>query len=79
MGAARTAKACGVEHLILTHFSARIRDASKSLNEAMEEYGDTCGITFANDGDRIQIDVDGNVAFYRRNERGWKQHNLTHH
>lgn len=79
MGAARTAKACGAEHLVLTHFSARIRDATESLNEAMEEYGDVGGITYANDGDRLQIDIDGNVRFYRRNEQGWKQHNITHH
>lgn len=78
MGAARTAKACGAEHLVLTHFSARIRDASESLTEAKEEYEDA-GITYANDGDRFQIDVDGNVTFYRRNEHGWKQHNITHH
>jgi len=78
MGAARTAKACGAEHLVLTHFSARIRDASESLTEAKEEYEDA-GITYANDGDRLQIDVDGNVMFYRRNELGWKQHNITHH
>ena len=78
-GAARTAKACGAEHLVLTHFSARIRDASESLNEAIEEYGEGRGIAYANDGDRLQIDVDGNVTFYRRNEHGWKQHNLTHH
>ncbi|MDA8717795.1 MBL fold metallo-hydrolase [Candidatus Poseidoniales archaeon] len=79
MGAARTARACGAEHLVLTHFSARIRDASESLNEAMEEYGEVGGITYANDGDRLQIDIDGNVTFYRRNEQGWKQHNITHH
>ena len=79
MGAARTARACGAEHLVLTHFSARIRDASESLNEAMEEYGEVGGITYANDGDRLQIDIDGNVMFYRRNEQGWKQHNITHH
>ena len=79
MGAARTAKACGAEHLVLTHFSARIRDATESLNEAMEEYGDVGGITYANDGDRLQIDIDGNVTFYRRNEQGWKQHNISHH
>ena len=79
MGAARTAKACGAEHLILTHFSARIREASASLDEAVNEYGDSSGITYAKDGDRVRIDVEGNVTFYRRNEEGWKQHNLTHH
>lgn len=79
MGAARTAKACGAEHLILTHFSARIRDASESLDEAINEFGGSSGITYANDGDRLRIDVEGNVTFYRRNEDGWKQHNLTHH
>ena len=78
-GAARTAKACGAEHLILTHFSARIREASISLNEAVNEYADSGGITYANDGDRVRIDVEGNVTFFRRNEDGWKQHNLTHH
>ena len=52
---------------------------TESLNEAMEEYGDVGGITYANDGDRLQIDIDGNVTFYRRNEQGWKQHNISHH
>jgi ribonuclease BN (tRNA processing enzyme) len=78
MGAARTARASGAEHLVLTHFSARIRDASESLNEASAELEGT-GIEYANDGDRLQIDVDGNVMFYRRREDGWEQHNITHH
>ena len=79
MGAARTAKTCGAQHLVLTHFSARIRDASESLGEAMEAMENVDGITYANDGDRLQIDIDGNVTFYRRNKDGWKQHNITHH
>lgn len=79
MGAARTAKTCRAQHLVLTHFSARIRDASESLGEAMEVVENVDGITYANDGDRLQIDVDGNVTFYRRNKDGWKQHNITHH
>ena len=79
MGAARTAKTCGAQHLVLTHFSARIRDASESLGEAMEAMENVDGITYAKDGDRLQIDIDGNVTFYRRNKDGWKQHNITHH
>ena len=41
IGALRTALKCNAEHLILTHFSARIRDAEEATSEAKEVLGDS--------------------------------------
>ena len=76
-GAARTALQCNAEHLILTHFSARIRDAEEAVSEAKEVLGDAHGLASANDGDRIRIDDDGAVSMLKRIDKGWTQHNLS--
>ena len=78
-GAARTAAHCKAQHLVLTHFSARLRDADDSLTEAKEVLGQTCAVATANDGDRVRIDEDGNAILLKASESGWVQHNLTHH
>jgi ribonuclease Z len=78
-GAARTALECNAEHLILTHFSARIRDAEEAVSEAKEILGDAHGLASANDGDRVRIDDDGAVTMLKRTDNGWTQHNLSHH
>ena len=78
-GAARTAVNCKANNLILTHFSARLRDASASIEEAKEILGQTCGLASANDGDRVRIDDDGNATMLKASESGWTQHNLSHH
>ena len=78
-GAARTALKCNAEHLILTHFSARIRDAEEAVAEAKEVLGDVHGLASANDGDRVRIDDDGAVTLLKRTDNGWTQHNLSHH
>lgn len=78
-GAARTALECNAEHLILTHFSARIRDAEEATSEAKEVLGDSRGLASANDGDRVRIDNEGVVTILKRADNGWVQHNLSHH
>ncbi len=78
-GAARTALECNAKHLILTHFSARIRDVEEAILEAKEVLGDAHGLASANDGDRVRIDDDGVVTMLKRTDNGWTQHNLSHH
>ena len=78
-GAARTAMECNAEHLILTHFSARIRDAEEATSEAREVLGEFLGLASANDGDRVRIDDEGVVTILKRGDNGWVQHNLSHH
>lgn len=78
-GAARTALECKAEHLILTHFSARIRDAQEAVSEAQDIIGHSLGLASANDGDRVRIDDDGNVSLLKQSDKGWVQHNLSHH
>ena len=78
-GAARTALQCKAEHLILTHFSARLRDAGEAIEEAREILGETCGLDAASDGDRVRIDENGNAFFLKASQSGWVQHKLSHH
>ncbi len=78
-GAARTAVECKANNLIITHFSARIRDAEEAIMEAREVLEQNCGLASANDGDRVSIDEDGNVMILKVSENGWIQHNLSHH
>ena len=78
-GAARTALLCKAEHLILTHFSARLRDAEEAISEAGNVLEQSCSVTAANDGDRVRIDEAGHAIFLTLSENGWTQHNLSHH
>ena len=78
-GAARTALECNAEHLVLTHFSARIRDAEEATSEAKEVLGGSLGLASANDGDRVRIDDEGVVTILKRADNGWVEHNLSHH
>ena len=78
-GAARTAVECKANNLIITHFSARIRDAEEAIMEAREVLEQNCGLASANDGDRVSIDEDGNAMILKVSENGWVQHNLSHH
>ena len=78
-GAARTALQCKAEHLILTHFSARLRDAEEAISEAGNVLEQSCSVTAANDGDRVRIDEAGHATFLTLSENGWTQHNLSHH
>lgn len=71
-GAARTAIACSARHLVLTHFSARLKEASASLNEAKNEaLGSGLSVTSASDGDRIMIRDDGEIRHLCWHNDGW--------
>ncbi|MBA4735342.1 MAG: hypothetical protein H2065_05060, partial [Candidatus Poseidoniales archaeon] len=78
-GAARTALECGAKHLVLTHFSARLRDADEALSEAKQVLGQSISLASANDGDRIRINETAGVSMLESTENGWTQHNLSHH
>ena len=78
-GAARTALECGATHLVLTHFSARLRDADEALSEAKQVLGQSVSLASANDGDRIRINETAGVTMLVSTENGWTQHNLSHH
>ena len=70
-GAARTARACNAKHLVLTHFSARLKDANIPLTEAKKVLSDTdTTVTSAHDGDRIQLSESG-VTHLSWNGDGW--------
>tara|TARA_B110000467_G_scaffold147677_1_gene152932 strand:- start:32275 stop:33411 length:1137 start_codon:yes stop_codon:yes gene_type:complete len=71
-GAVRTALACGANHLVLTHFSARIKDGEVPLNEALRAASASpLNISLANDGARIQLHPDGHVTHLVWSEDGW--------
>jgi ribonuclease Z len=71
-GAVRTALACGASHLVLTHFSARIKDGSVPLNEALEAASTSpLTISLANDGARIQLHPSGDVTHLAWSGNGW--------
>ena len=78
-GAARTAIECDALHLILTHFSARLRDAEVAISEAKQVIGPSRSVASANDGDRIRIEEKGDVIMLASTEDGWTQHNMSHH
>ena len=71
-GAARTALACQANHLVLTHYGARIKQTDTLLNEAMAELGNS-GITLsaAHDGDRVIVDDLGQVSHLQWRGEGW--------
>lgn len=71
-GAARTAKACGTKHLVLTHFGARIKDTDEMIAEAQGQLdGADISLTAASDGDRILLSNDGHITHLVWGEQGW--------
>ena len=71
-GAARTAKACGTKHLVLTHFGARIKDTDEMIAEAQGQLdGADISLTAASDGDRILLSNDGDITHLVWGEQGW--------
>ena len=70
-GAAQTAMAIGARALALTHFSARISDASASLAEARTVLSGQLPCTTLQDGDRLRVVADGAVEHHRRRAEGW--------
>ncbi|HJL97371.1 MAG TPA: MBL fold metallo-hydrolase [Candidatus Poseidoniaceae archaeon] len=71
-GAARTALACHARHLVLTHFSARIKDATVTLSEAKQILeSSSSSVSSAVDGDRIQISESGSISHLVWTGDGW--------
>ncbi|RJU82408.1 MAG: MBL fold metallo-hydrolase [Candidatus Poseidoniales archaeon] len=71
-GAVRTAAVCSARHLVLTHFSARLKEASVSLNEAMDEASASdLSVTSASDGDRVVIRENGEIHHLVWRNDGW--------
>jgi len=71
-GAARTALACNARHLVLTHFSARLKDAELPLSEAKNEIDEhDLSVTAAVDGDRIKISDSGSISHLVWTGDGW--------
>ena len=71
-GAARTAKACGTKHLVLTHFGARIKDTDEMIAEAQGQLdGADISLTAASDGDRILLSNHGHITHLVWGEQGW--------
>jgi len=71
-GAARTAKACGTKHLVLTHFGARIKDTDEIIAEAQGQLdGADISLTAASDGDRILLSNHGHITHLVWGEQGW--------
>tara|TARA_B100000900_G_scaffold263254_2_gene224535 strand:- start:29208 stop:30338 length:1131 start_codon:yes stop_codon:yes gene_type:complete len=71
-GAARTAKACGTKHLVMTHFGARIKDTDEIISEAQSQIEDLeISLSAARDGDRILLSDSGQVSHWIWSEQGW--------
>lgn len=71
-GAARTAVECGAQHLVLTHYGARIKDTTDSINEAQSVLGKSpIALSAANDGDRILVKDDGRISHLYWGPEGW--------
>jgi ribonuclease Z len=71
-GAARTAIACGANHLVLTHYGARIKQTGPSLDEAMSELANSeISLSAAWDGDRVLVEDSGEVSHLYWRDDGW--------
>ena len=71
-GAARTAVACNARHLVLTHFSARLKDVEIPLSEAKGVFGSKeISVSAAMDGDRIKISENGAISHLVWSDDGW--------
>ena len=71
-GAARTAIACGAKHLVMTHYGARIKHPSPSLEEAMSVLSNSkIGLSAAWDGDRVLVEESGEISHLYWRDDGW--------
>ena len=71
-GAARTALACNARHLVLTHFSARLKDAQIPFSEAKHALESSeVTVSAAVDGDRIKISDSGSISHLVWTGDGW--------
>ena len=67
--AGRHATSCHAGALALTHYSSRLERLSPSVSEAREHFSGPVIATC--DGDRFEVDSEGNVTHYFRQEDGW--------
>jgi ribonuclease Z len=67
--AGRHATSCKAGVLALTHYSSRLERLSPSVSEAREQFSGPVAATC--DGDRFEIDSDGNVSHHVRVADGW--------
>ena len=73
-GAARTAAKCNAQHLVLTHYGARIKVPDDSIEEAKEVLSNTnIQVTAAWDGDRLLIGDDGLTTHLYWRDDGWSR------
>jgi len=71
-GAARTAIASGAKHLVLTHYGARIKQTTPSLEEAMSVLENSnIGLSAAWDGDRVLVEESGEISHLYWRDDGW--------
>ena len=71
-GAARTAIKCNAQHLVLTHYGARIKGPNDSIDEAQEVLSNTdIRVTAALDGDRLLVGNDGLTTHLHWRDDGW--------
>ena len=71
-GAARTALSGGANHLVLTHFGARIKGTDEMLSQAKQQLEDSqVALSAASDGDRIQVSDSGKITHHYWGEQGW--------
>lgn len=71
-GAARTAIKCNAQHLVLTHYGARIKVPDESIDEAQVVLANTdIRITAARDGDRLLVGNDGSTTHLHWRDDGW--------
>jgi ribonuclease Z len=67
--AARHATLCKAGALAMTHYSSRLDRLSLSVSEAREQFSGPVIATC--DGDRFEVDSEGNITHHFRQEEGW--------
>ena len=73
-GASRTAVKCNAQHLVLTHYGARIKVPNDSIEEAKEVLSNTnIQVTAAWDGDRLLVGDDGATTHLYWCDNGWSR------
>ena len=71
-GTNSAALACNARHLVLTHFSARLKYAEIPLSEAKNVIdASDISVTAAVDGDRIKISDTGSISHLVWTGDGW--------
>ena len=64
--------ACGAQHLVLTHYGARIKQTTPSLDEAMSVLSNSnISLSAARDGDRVLVEETGEISHLYWRDDGW--------